>query len=297
MFNPLVSIICSCYNHEQFIKESIQSILDQTYKNIEIIIVDDFSTDNSRETITNFIKDKECITFIKNSKNLGLNKSFNNAFKMAKGEFIVDLSADDVLLEKCIEKQIQYFYKNTNAGIVYGNALHIDENNNELNHLLEFPINTKNKSKKIEYNEVISGEYMNSTGAMIKAKGFSELSCYDENLAFEDYDYWIRTSKSKYDIIYFNEIIVKKRKLKDSLHANFKKKTKIGQKCRNSLLKIYNREIQNDSKKKDLKVFLKRINRQIIENIKLYSIKGIISFTLLKLKTHYYLIFNSKNSS
>ena len=102
--------------------------------NIELIIADDCSTDNSKKVIDNWLKKHPNILFIPNVINLGNTKTFNNAVKHAKGDYFIDLAADDILLPNCIENQIKTFQnsKYKNLGIVYGNLIEIDENGNSI---------------------------------------------------------------------------------------------------------------------------------------------------------------------
>ena len=92
----LVTIICLCYNQEEFVLESLESVISQDYNQIELIIVDDCSTDNSKIVIENWLLNFPQIQFIANNTNLGNTKSFNKALKLAKGKYIIDLAADDV---------------------------------------------------------------------------------------------------------------------------------------------------------------------------------------------------------
>ena len=127
--SPLVTVICLCYNHEAFVVETLNSVIHQSYAPVELIVVDDFSTDNSREVIRKWLINHPEILFIANEKNLGNTKSFNKALKFAKGEYIIDLAADDVLMPDCITLQRNTFEKSPykNLGIVYGNAELITE--------------------------------------------------------------------------------------------------------------------------------------------------------------------------
>ena len=93
----LVSIICTCYNHSSFVIEALESVFNQSYKNIEIIIIDDASSDNSVYLIENWLLDKPNILFLKNEENKGITTSFNKASKYAKGEFLIDFATDDIL--------------------------------------------------------------------------------------------------------------------------------------------------------------------------------------------------------
>ena len=94
--NPLVTIICTSYNHAKFIEQSLNSVINQRYKNIELIIADNASEDNSVEVIENWLKNHNGIKFIKNESNLGITRSFNKAVKYANGTFLMDLSGADV---------------------------------------------------------------------------------------------------------------------------------------------------------------------------------------------------------
>ena len=113
---PLVSVICLSYNHEAYVVEALNSVINQTYPNVELLIADDCSKDNSVAVINDWLKEHSNVHFIANEINLGSNKTFNQLAKIAKGEYIIDLAADDVLFPNCIEKQIATFqnskYKN-----------------------------------------------------------------------------------------------------------------------------------------------------------------------------------------
>ena len=101
-----ISVIMSAYNSEETIKETINSILNQTYKDFELIIVNDKSTDNTESIIKSF-KD-ERIKLINNKKNLGLPASLNKAIKVAKGKYVARMDADDVMLHGRLEKQLAF---------------------------------------------------------------------------------------------------------------------------------------------------------------------------------------------
>src|SRR5688500_9747171 len=95
---PRVTIICLCYNQARFIREAILSVLSQTYFEIQFVVVDDASTDNSVSVIKECVALYPQINFIPLSKNSGNCKAFNLALLEAEGEFVIDLAADDVLL-------------------------------------------------------------------------------------------------------------------------------------------------------------------------------------------------------
>ena len=98
---PLVSIIALCYNQEEFLCETLESIKAQTYKNLELIIIDDCSTDQSVKKIESWIKaNNHNCNFITNKENLGLVKSLNIAVKKCKGKYYSLIACDDIYLPK-----------------------------------------------------------------------------------------------------------------------------------------------------------------------------------------------------
>ena len=124
----LVSIIMPSYNTAQYVVESIKAVLNQSYTNWELIIVDDCSTDNTDEVVKPFLSD-ERINYLKNDKNSGAAMSRNRALRAAKGKWIAFLDSDDLWHPKKLEKQIAFMEKNGYA-FSYTNYNEIDENSN-----------------------------------------------------------------------------------------------------------------------------------------------------------------------
>ena len=121
----LVSIIMPSYNTGQYIEETIQSVLKQTYTNWELIIVDDCSTDNTDEVVKPFLSNEK-IRYIKNEKNSGAAISRNRALRESKGKWIAFLDSDDLWEQQKLEKQIE-FMENKNYYFSYTNYCEIDE--------------------------------------------------------------------------------------------------------------------------------------------------------------------------
>jgi len=108
---PLVTVYITNYNYGKYIEKSINSVINQTYKNIEIIIIDDCSNDNSRKKFNKFLNIQN-IKFIFNSKKIGLVKSANKAIKRSKGAYFIRLDADDMFKKSAIEKLIEIVKNN-----------------------------------------------------------------------------------------------------------------------------------------------------------------------------------------
>jgi glycosyltransferase involved in cell wall biosynthesis len=138
--NNLISVIIPTYNRENFIKETIDSVLNQTYKNIEILIVDDGSTDNTREIIES-INDPRIIYIYQD--NTGASASRNTGIKNAKGEYVAFLDSDDSWLPDKLEKQIKFIQNNPQIDICGGWILQFDEKSNKIWKLYSEPSDIK----------------------------------------------------------------------------------------------------------------------------------------------------------
>ncbi|MDJ8926936.1 glycosyltransferase family 2 protein [Clostridium perfringens] len=118
---PLVSVIMSVYNGEKYLREAIESILKQTYKNIEFIIIDDGSKDKSLSIIKEYLFDKR-IKFLENKSNKGLIYSLNRGIEESKGKYIARMDCDDIANLNRIEKQVQYMEENIDV-ILLGSSV------------------------------------------------------------------------------------------------------------------------------------------------------------------------------
>ena len=132
---PLFSVIMPNYNNAEFIKEAIESVLKQSYKNWELIIVDDGSTDNSLRIIKPFLKNKK-IKLIKNKINKGVAFAAKTAVENSSGEIIGTLDSDDVLAEKAVEMMVNAHLDNPDWGLIFSNHYECDQNLN----VIEKPI-------------------------------------------------------------------------------------------------------------------------------------------------------------
>lgn len=126
MSKPLVSVVIPNYNYAQYISETIESVLGQTYANLEVIVVDDESTDGSLDVL---IKFADRITIIE-QKNQGVSRARNNGAAKAGGEFLAFLDADDIWLPEKIERQMQRFNDEPELGMVHCSMTYIDPGGN-----------------------------------------------------------------------------------------------------------------------------------------------------------------------
>ncbi|MEM4710904.1 MAG: glycosyltransferase family A protein [Candidatus Woesearchaeota archaeon] len=176
---PKVSVIVCTYNDGKYIEECIKSILNQSYKNFELLIIDDGSTDNTYKIVESF-KDKR-ILYYKNIKNMGLAYSRSKGLKKSKGDFIFFTDADCIARKDWIEITLKNF-KKSNIGIVEGKILAF--NNKKLTISDKVPINTSGK-KFTTGNIAYRKEYLKISGLSIKK----------EYEGFEDRELGLRVKK------------------------------------------------------------------------------------------------------
>ena len=281
---PLVSVICLSYNHEAYVVESLNSVINQTYPNIELLIADDYSTDHSVGKIQDWLENHPEVHFLVNEKNLGNTKTFNQLAKKAKGEFIIDLAADDILLPNCIENQIKTFQnsKYKNLGIVYGNLIEIDENGNFISNY--YTEEDHPESGNIYKMVIGRTTKICSVSSMIKKSVLEKLGYYDENLAYEDLDLWIRTSR-EYEFEYIPEILTKKRVLSHSLSSHFLiENNSRAKKLNASTLQILIKAFQLNRTKDEHKALIRRIRFEMYKFIKARNFNLLLQLFLLEIK-------------
>ena len=183
--NPKISVVMSVYNGEQHIRESIESILNQTFTDFEFIIVNDGSTDNSPEIIKSY--DDARTRIINNEKNIGLTKSLNKAIKQTRGEYIARQDADDISLPNRLELQLEFLEKHLDVALLGTGIYVINENGDEIEKRIMHP---NPKKSLLKGNRFIHGS------VMFRKSVIDELGAYNETLKYsQDYELWLRMSK------------------------------------------------------------------------------------------------------
>ena len=233
---PKVSIIIPTYNQSQYLEEAVESVLNQTYKNIEIIIVDDGSTDNTPEVIKSF---DNKIIYIQ-QKNKGASGARNTGIKKANGQYIAFLDSDDLWLKNKLEKQIKFIQNNPEIGLL-GTGCYQMIDINKMIYKKIFPAKNEILQKDlIKYNPFIQ------SSVMIKKDVFNSIGLYDEKFKeSEDYDLWLRIAQ-KYKVANLEQALVTKKyyaeglsKHKDNKQLYFALKAKNNAIKRGQYSKLY----------------------------------------------------------
>jgi len=227
MKKPLVTVVLTAYNQEKYIGETLRSISQQTYPYVELIVIDNASTDGTLGVIEEVEHASESFCLIRNSRNLGLCKAFNQGLAMARGKYIIDLSGDDVFLPERIERQVDAFEKlDESYGVIFSNAGHIDAKGSFIKDHYE----TDTAGKAVQnipfgdvYKHILQKYFICTPTMMIRTRVLREMNGYDETLAFEDFDFWVRSSV-KYNYYYQDEVLTLKRNAPGSLGTRVYKK-------------------------------------------------------------------------
>jgi len=275
MPKPLVTVICLCYNHEKYVEEAIQSVLDQSYENVELIVIDDASEDKSKAVIEEKLLNHREVVFIRLNKNQGNCKAFNVGLKKANGKFIIDLAADDLLLPNRIESGIKIFSEK-NIGVEFCNVENISDSGELLNTHFEF-----SPPQGDVYATLIEKYFISPPGMMIRKDVLDELNGYDENLYYEDFDFWIRSSR-KYKYGYNEKVLVKKRFIPDSLS---KKQFTVRSAHQRSTLKVCKKIFHLNNLKIEDEALAKRIRYEIKMAFRQMNIELIPAYLSLYFKT------------
>lgn len=183
--SPLVSVVMPNYNGERFVSEAINTVLSQTYSNIELIVVDDCSTDNSPEIIENIARADSRVHFIRNTSNCGVSKTRNNGIQLAKGHYIAFLDNDDLWEKDKVERQLLLASKG--YLIVYCSYDFIDEKGELIKKPFIVPPTTN-------FHKMLSSSVISCSSAFIDAELLKE-HLFRTDFYHEDYLLWMELLK------------------------------------------------------------------------------------------------------
>jgi glycosyltransferase involved in cell wall biosynthesis len=178
----------SVYNGEKYLREAVDSILNQTFKDFEFIIINDGSTDETLKILNDYNDPR--IKIINNKENIGLTRSLNKGLKLAKGEYIARQDADDISIPERLEKELNFLKTNTNYAAVGSFIKVIGENGKEL-HTIEKPITDEAIKDFLKKSNCIA-----HGSSVIRMSCLQEIGFYDETIPkAQDYDLWLRLSE------------------------------------------------------------------------------------------------------
>ena len=211
--NIKVSVITPTYNSEKFIKETLESIINQTHKNLEVLVVDDCSKDNTIEIVKSFNDSR--IKLFQNEKNSGAAYSRNKALSEATGDYIAFLDGDDLWYKDKLEKQLTFMLDN-NYVFCYTKYELIDENSNRLGIIYTGP-------KKVTHRKFLRIDYVGTSTVMYKREIYPDLCIPNDIYKRNDDALWLLLSK-KSSCFLFPVLLSRYRKSNNSISSGNKTK-------------------------------------------------------------------------
>lgn len=206
----LVSIIVPVYNAEKYIEETLESIFSQTYKNFEVMIVDDMSSDGSKDIINRYAQKYDNIRPIFLEKNAGVANARNVGIANARGRFIAFLDSDDIWMSDKLEKQVSFMTKN-NYPFSFTTYRFIDMDSNEMNTVVH-------AKKMLTYNDLLKHNAISCLTVIIDRYQVRDIVM--PSIRHEDYACWLKILKKGYNAYGLDELLAKYRTRKNSLSGN-----------------------------------------------------------------------------
>lgn len=214
----LVSVVIPCYNHQNYVQEALNSVISQTYKNIELIIIDDGSKDNSVEKIKELeVKCTERFSRFefRARPNKGLCETLNEGFSWCEGDYIGVLASDDAYLPHKIEKQVQYLGEcDKNIVGIFGSINFVDENGKitQVHHI---------KNRKYDFKSIFLHRHdLPATTSMLRAEAIKNIGKLPQYLIIEDWYMWLKLTENGRLLKGIDEVFTNYRRHDTNLSSN-----------------------------------------------------------------------------
>ena len=226
---PLVSVCIPAYNHEKYIAQTIESVINQDYMNLELIIINDGSKDKTDEVIKKYEQkcQKRFVRFeYRNRENKGLSATLNEMVQWSKGKYFTACASDDMFLSTKVSLLVNSLEKlSEDYAVAFGNAIFIDDNSNEIyidvntgglsrqeegtKFFLDFQVLQRNCDLKIgknfgSYETLLIGNYLPAMSFLIKLDKIKEVGAWTSGNTIEDWEMWLKLSKN-YKFAYIDE--------------------------------------------------------------------------------------------
>lgn len=214
--SPRVSVVIPTYNMAAFLPEAIESVLRQAFQDFEVIVVDDGSTDNTREVVAQFASQ---IKYIR-QENAGPSAAYNRGDDVARGEYLLHLDADDVLMEGALEKAVSVMDSAPEAGFCYGQVRDMDKDGKELKLARQWPERSGLRKARQVMLELLDLNFILPSAALFRRACFHEVGRFDNSLGYgEDTELFARLAK-RYPVAYIAEPLAWRRKHRGAITAN-----------------------------------------------------------------------------
>ncbi len=217
-----VSVILPSYNHERYVGEAVESALDQTFQDFEIIVVDDGSRDRSLEVLRTFTDPR--VKLFVHEQNRGLSITANDCIRRAEGQYIAMLNSDDVWEQDKLELQVDYLDSHPDAAAVFGKVTWIDDaglpiTQDSFPYLRLFDVENRNRFEWLR-TFMVAGNCLCHPSSMVRRECYSQVGFYDITLAsLQDFDLWVRICL-KYNIHVLEQRMVRLRRISEEANLS-----------------------------------------------------------------------------
>ncbi len=202
---PLVSIIIPCHNQGRYLAEAVSSSLDQTYRNVEILVVDDGSTDDTARVMEDFVTDSRVRFF--RQPNQGPSVARNNGVANSRGEFLNFLDADDTIAPRKVERQVPVLIADSGLGFAYCDITHIDEEGTIVEERKASSVaNGRTQLSGDIFDQLFAGGYFPPHSPLVRRSAFDRVGGFDPALrGCCDWDLWLRLAAQGFTAHYLDE--------------------------------------------------------------------------------------------
>jgi alpha-1,3-rhamnosyltransferase len=219
---PLVSIIVITYNSSKYVLETLESAKAQTYQNIELIVSDDCSTDNTAEICREWIENnKERFVrteLITAEKNTGIPANCNRGVKAAQGEWVKFIAGDDILLSDCIEEFIKFIEDNSDCYLLFSNSIVFGKSKKKYPMIIGEDKSFNLPTAKKQFEKLLLENWVNAVGSFINRKIIIKIGLFDESIKYmEDYPFWLKATSKGYKLYHIGKTTTKYRLTESSL--------------------------------------------------------------------------------
>ena len=250
----LVSVIIPAYNTARYIKAAVDSALAQTYPNVEVVVVDDGSTDNTREILSPYVNQGN-IVYV-HQKNGGLSSARNTGIKIAKGAYIALLDSDDMFLPEKLERQIDYLDTHPECAFLYCDIIHFydDEPGTPLH--LDY---TYYSGAEV-LPALLKKNFINPLTVVMRKSVFDTVGYFDVTIRqfAEDWDFWLRVAYAGFRIDYLPETLARYRMRKASISYNSALEVTRKRTVVNIFKKLADRMTPEERERYDMNAILRR---------------------------------------
>jgi glycosyltransferase involved in cell wall biosynthesis len=241
---PAVSVLVQTYNHEPYIDQCLESLTRQTFRDFEVVIVDDASSDGTVDRVRAWLgRASVAARLVVNERNRGICASRNIGLCQCRGRFVAGLAGDDYYEPEKLEWQHAFFTTlNQTVAAVFGRARVISVEGRQLRVWFEDEVPPEGHV----FERLLRGNFLPAPTIMVRRAALDEVGWYDETLFHEDYDMWLRLA-SRYEFRYLPRILTNYRVVPTSASRSPSNRARLYESSVRSLLKWYGRDVTTDA--------------------------------------------------